>query len=113
MPTYSYGCAACGHTFDAFQKFADAPLTDCPECSGAIRRLIHPTPIVFKGSGWYITDSKNGKATAEAKPKEGEAKTDAKTEAKGDADKAEKPAAKKDAAEKPAAKPAPVAASAD
>ena len=59
MPTYSYRCSACEHGFEAFQKFSDAPLTDCPECGGSISRVIHPVGVVFKGSGWYITDSRN------------------------------------------------------
>lgn len=58
MPTYRYGCDACGHRFDAFQRFADEPLHDCPECGASIRRLIQPVGVVFKGSGWYINDSR-------------------------------------------------------
>lgn len=111
MPTYAYQCDQCGHAFDAVQKFSDAPLTDCPTCGGRVRRVIQPAPVIFKGSGWYITDSRggaNGKADAAEK---GDGKADAKTDAaepaaKGEAaaDKADKPA-KPDAkagAEKPA-----------
>jgi putative FmdB family regulatory protein len=58
MPTYSYHCDTCGHDFDAFQKFAEDPLNECPECSAPIRRVIQPVGVVFKGSGWYITDSR-------------------------------------------------------
>ena len=58
MPTYAYRCSDCHHTFDAIQRFSDDPLTECPECQGLIRRVFHPTPVVFKGSGWYITDSR-------------------------------------------------------
>jgi putative FmdB family regulatory protein len=64
MPTYHYRCAACDNRFDAFQKFADDPLTDCPECGGSIKRVIQPVGVVFKGSGWYINDSR--KAPAES-----------------------------------------------
>jgi len=112
MPTYAYQCQECGHAFDAFQKFSDDPLTACPQCEGRIRRVIHPTPVVFKGSGWYITDSKagaNGKAEkadkADAK-KEGAA--DAKTDKTEKTEKTAKGEAKPDKAA-----PAPVAASAD
>lgn len=63
MPTYTYQCEACGHAFDTVQKFSDDPLTVCPECGGHIRRVIQPTPIVFKGSGWYINDSKSKSST--------------------------------------------------
>jgi len=60
MPTYTYQCADCGIAFDQFQKFAEDPLTECPSCHGAVKRVIHPVGIVFKGSGWYITDSRTG-----------------------------------------------------
>jgi putative FmdB family regulatory protein len=66
MPTYHYRCSDCGHSFDFFQKFADDPLTECPECSGAIRRVVQPVGVVFKGSGWYINDSRNSKNSASA-----------------------------------------------
>ena len=64
MPTYTYQCAACGVAFDQFQKFAEDPLTECPTCHGQVKRVIHPVGIVFKGSGWYVTDSRN--ATSDA-----------------------------------------------
>jgi putative FmdB family regulatory protein len=59
MPTYVYQCDDCGHDFEAVQKFADEPLTVCPECKGRVRRVLQPSPVIFKGSGWYITDSRN------------------------------------------------------
>ena len=49
---------SCAHEFDQFQKFAEDPLTICPECGQEIRRVIQPVGVVFKGSGWYITDSR-------------------------------------------------------
>ena len=58
MPTYTYRCDTCGHGFDAVQRFAEDPLTECPACSSPIRRVIQPVGVVFKGSGWYITDSR-------------------------------------------------------
>lgn len=58
MPTYTYTCDSCGHTFETVQRFADDPLTECPECGSRIRRVIQPVGVVFKGSGWYITDSR-------------------------------------------------------
>jgi putative FmdB family regulatory protein len=58
MPTYSYQCDMCGHQFDQFQRFSEDPLTDCPACEGSVRRIIQPVGVVFKGSGWYITDSR-------------------------------------------------------
>ncbi|HZA19153.1 MAG TPA: FmdB family zinc ribbon protein [Pseudonocardiaceae bacterium] len=58
MPTYSYACTACEHHFDAVQKFTDPSLTDCPECSGRLRKLFSSVGIVFKGSGFYRNDSR-------------------------------------------------------
>jgi putative FmdB family regulatory protein len=59
VPTYSYACTACEHHFDAVQKFTDQSLTDCPECSGPLRKLFSSVGIVFKGSGFYRTDSRS------------------------------------------------------
>ncbi len=61
MPTYDYECTACGHEFEHFQAMSDDPLSTCPECGGKLRRLIGGgSGIIFKGSGFYVTD--NGKA---------------------------------------------------
>ncbi len=64
MPIYEYACDNCGHRFEARQSFADDPLTTCPECQGHIRRVIHASGIIFKGSGWYVTDSRDAKSAA-------------------------------------------------
>ncbi|MCQ3930289.1 MAG: zinc ribbon domain-containing protein [Chloroflexi bacterium] len=63
MPLYAYQCRACGHEFETRQSFHDAPLTDCPNCQteNAVFRVIQAAGVVFKGSGWYITDSKGKK----------------------------------------------------
>jgi len=58
MPTYSYHCNTCGHDFEAVQRFVEDALTECPECGSPIRRVIQPVGVVFKGSGWYINDSR-------------------------------------------------------
>ena len=58
MPTYSYRCTSCSHQFDIQQRFADEPLTVCPECGEALRKVFQPVGIVFKGSGGYINDSR-------------------------------------------------------
>lgn len=68
MPTYQYLCESCGHRFDIFQHFADAPLTTCPNCSGPIHRVLFPAGIVFKGSGFYKTDSRGASTAAEPAP---------------------------------------------
>ena len=67
MPTYVYACDTCGAQFEQFQSFKDEPLQTCPSCAGAVRRVFQPVGIVFKGSGWYITDSrKSSSATVSA-----------------------------------------------
>ena len=58
MPVYLYECENCGERFEARQSFSDAPLTVCPTCEGSIHRVIQPVGVVFKGSGFYITDSR-------------------------------------------------------
>ncbi len=58
MPTYGYQCTLCKHEFSAFQAMKDDPLTECPQCTGTIKRLLYPVGVVFKGSGWYINDSR-------------------------------------------------------
>lgn len=59
MPTYQYACTACDHRFDAVQAFSDASLTECPECEGKLRKLYGSVGVVFKGSGFYRTDSRS------------------------------------------------------
>ncbi len=58
MPLYEYQCKDCGVRFERAQSFHDAPLTKCPECEGEVHRVIGPTGIIFKGSGFYITDNR-------------------------------------------------------
>ena len=60
MPTYQYACTECGERLEMVQKFSDDPLTVCPACSGRLRKVFSPVGIVFKGSGFYRTDSRNG-----------------------------------------------------
>lgn len=73
MPTYSYACTECGNRFDAVQAFSDDALTTCPKCSGKLRKLFGSVGVVFKGSGFYRTDSRdssksssNGSAKSES-----------------------------------------------
>ncbi|HUH71321.1 MAG TPA: FmdB family zinc ribbon protein [Mycobacterium sp.] len=58
MPTYSYECTECGNRFDIVQTFTDDPLTTCKQCSGRLRKLFNSVGVVFKGSGFYRTDSR-------------------------------------------------------
>jgi putative FmdB family regulatory protein len=63
MPTYEYACTKCGHTFEAVQSMNDKPLSRCPECKSAIRRVINGgIGVIFKGSGFYTTDYKKSSA---------------------------------------------------
>lgn len=59
MPTYQYACTECGHAFEQFQSFSDDALTTCPECEGRLRKLFNAVGVVFKGSGFYRTDSRS------------------------------------------------------
>ena len=65
MPTYQYACTDCGHAFEQFQSFSDDALTVCPECSGKLRKLFNAVGVVFKGSGFYRTDSRGTSASTE------------------------------------------------
>jgi putative FmdB family regulatory protein len=58
LPTYEYACKACGHRLEAVQSFSDDPLTECPECGSALRKVYGAVGIVLKGSGFYKTDSR-------------------------------------------------------
>ena len=72
MPTYQYACTACGHRFEAVQAFSDASLTDCPECAGRLRKVFSSVGIVFKGSGFYRTDSRTTGSDGGEKEKKSE-----------------------------------------
>jgi putative FmdB family regulatory protein len=58
VPTYQYSCTECGHSLEAVQKFTDDSLTVCPECGGRLRKVFNAVGVVFKGSGFYRTDSR-------------------------------------------------------
>ena len=64
VPTYSYACKDCGHQFDIVQAFSDNALTDCPECGGGLRKVFNSVGVVFKGSGFYRTDSRGSSSTS-------------------------------------------------
>ncbi|MDZ7928613.1 MAG: FmdB family zinc ribbon protein [Rhodococcus sp. (in: high G+C Gram-positive bacteria)] len=87
MPTYSYACTECDNRFDIVQSFTDDTLTVCPACSGKLRKLFNSVGIVFKGSGFYRTDSRGGSSTSsegagEKKSDAAAAKSDSKTDSK-------------------------------
>ena len=85
MPTYAYECSNCGEQFERVQKFTDPPVTRCPNCKkNKVRRVVQATPIVFKGSGWYITDHRsNTKKSTQNLPSTGD-KADKKSDSKAD-----------------------------
>jgi putative FmdB family regulatory protein len=64
VPTYAYACKDCGHAFDIQQSFSDDSLTVCPECSGSLRKKFNSVGVVFKGSGFYRTDSRDSKSSS-------------------------------------------------
>ncbi|WP_406638730.1 FmdB family zinc ribbon protein [Amycolatopsis sp. WGS_07] len=78
MPTYQYACKECDHRFEAVQSFSDPSLTVCPQCSGPLRKVFSSVGVVFKGSGFYRTDSRDSsKSSTSATPAKSEsAKSD-------------------------------------
>jgi putative FmdB family regulatory protein len=64
MPTYEYACTACGEHLEVVQSFKDEPLTVCPNCDGPLRKVFAPIGVVFKGSGFYKTDSRSSQKSA-------------------------------------------------
>jgi len=67
MPTYEYACTECGHRFETVQSFTDDALTECPSCGGVLRKVFGSVGIVFKGSGFYKTDTR-GASSASTPP---------------------------------------------
>lgn len=89
MPLYEYECESCQGRFERLQRLADPPVGTCPTCEGKVRKLISPSGLSFKGSGWYITDYARKSETAaapasDAKEAKGDAKSDVKTDSKTD-----------------------------
>jgi len=115
MPTYDYKCTACGHTFEQFQSIMAPPVKRCPVCGKAkVKRLIGTgAGLIFKGSGFYITDYRDAGYKEKVKAESGDAKSDAKGEAKadgkaesqsgGDAGSSQAPAASEGESKSPAA----------
>lgn len=96
MPIYEYKCNECGVRFERIQSFSDEPVKVCPECGGETHRLIQPAGIIFKGSGFYVNDSKASRKNltstsskdasndAAGEPKKAEAKSESSTKASAD-----------------------------
>jgi len=93
MPMYDYACGACGNRFEVRQSMRDDPLTECPRCQGSVRRVIHAPAVVFKGSGFYKTDSRSTSgAAASAEGKDSQNGQDPKATKDGQDGKASKDA---------------------
>jgi putative FmdB family regulatory protein len=99
VPTYQYSCTECGHFFEAVQSFSDDSLTVCPECDGRLRKVFNAVGVVFKGSGFYRTDSRGATSATTADSGTGasasttETKTGTKTGTKTETKTESKPAA--------------------
>lgn len=109
MPTYEYACKTCDQHVEVVQSFTDEPLTTCEACGGALRRVIHASGIMFKGSGFYSTDGRAARSQSRSHGKDAEKDTssangDSKGESKKDAPKKDAP--KDGASGKPAEKAA-------
>jgi putative FmdB family regulatory protein len=72
MPIYEYLCEVCGLRFDRLQSFKDAPLQECPNCGGSVHRVIQPVGVIFKGSGFYVTDNRSKSSTMPPTKREGD-----------------------------------------
>jgi|RifCSP13_1_1023834.scaffolds.fasta_scaffold37449_2 putative FmdB family regulatory protein len=98
MPVYTYRCENCGHQFDKHQSFAEEPLKVCPACQKhRLHKVYFPAGVSFKGSGFYVTDKRNGSSPTASSPAKGEENGAKETAAK------EAPAEKKPEAKPPAA----------
>ncbi len=89
MPTYQYACTECGHDFEQVQSFSDDALTTCPECAGRLRKVFNAVGVVFKGSGFYRTDSRakdgsGGSGASGSSDTKTETKTESKSETKSE-----------------------------
>ncbi len=84
MPTYQYACKECDHGFEAVQSFSDASLTVCPQCSGPLRKVFSAVGVVFKGSGFYRTDSRDSKSGSTTPSSATSTPSTTKTESKSD-----------------------------
>jgi putative FmdB family regulatory protein len=104
VPTYQYACTSCGHQLEAVQSFSDDPLTVCPACEGKLRKLFSSVGIVFKGSGFYRTDSRKG---SESKSEAATTSTESSTSSANGSGEAKKTDTKKTETKKPATTAAP------
>lgn len=94
MPTYQYACTECGHQLEAVQSFTDGPLTECPNCGGKLRKVFSAVGVVFKGSGFYRTDSRNGSSSSTISGEKSKSTADSAGSSSGSGDGAKSDSAK-------------------
>lgn len=111
MPTYQYTCTDCGEPVEAVQKFTDPPLSVCAACGGRLRKVFSPVGIVFKGSGFYRTDNRNGSSSVTSEKSEKSEKKDKQSSDSGSSSSSTESASSNGSAEKSAKKSEPVASS--
>lgn len=87
MPVYEYECDNCSLRFEKLQRFSEEPLRQCPDCGGPVHRVIQPVGIIFKGSGFYVTDNRGKSSTMPPTKRDGDAKGDG--DSKGDSGRSE------------------------
>ncbi|MET8702435.1 FmdB family zinc ribbon protein [Kitasatospora sp. NPDC004723] len=102
MPTYQYQCTECGNGLEAVQKFTDEPLTTCPDCQGRLRKVFSAVGVVFKGSGFYRTDSRSSSSSSVGGASSSSSTSAASSSSGSSGSSSSKPSA-------PAASPAPAA----
>ena len=84
MPTYQYACTECGEQLEVVQKFSDEPLTVCPACQGRLRKVFSPVGVVFKGSGFYKTDSRKSSTASSTPSSKSDGKSDSSSGSKSE-----------------------------
>jgi putative FmdB family regulatory protein len=85
MPVYEYECDNCSLRFDKMQRFSEDPLRLCPNCGGSVHRVIQPVGVIFKGSGFYVTDNRGKSSTMPPSKRDGDSKSDGDAKRDGDA----------------------------
>jgi putative FmdB family regulatory protein len=95
VPTYGYRCTSCGHEFEVFQSMSADPVQACPSCQGKVTRILYPSGVVFKGTGYYSTDYKGSGSSASTNGSG--PGSDSKSEGKSDPKPESKPESKSDA----------------
>ena len=103
MPTYEYVCQSCGTHVEVFQRFSEAALTTCGVCGGELRKVFHPAGILFKGSGFYVNDSRSGRGSKGSGGSGEPAKEPARESSKETSRESSKEASREGAKEAPAA----------